>query len=147
MLTEDDVVEAVCRHLEQNHYRIDSRCSTKERGEDIVAVHEAGGFTLRIEAKGETSNQAGSSRYGKPFSGTQCRDHVANALYAAAAMLAVEGSPDRVGIALADTRHHRRFIDRIDAALRRLEVLVFWVQQDHSVMKDQRYLGEAEATR
>ena len=73
MLTEDDVVEAVCGFLAGNGYRIVTRCNTTQRGEDIVAVSDATGVTLRIEAKGETSNLSSSSRYGKAFSSAQCK--------------------------------------------------------------------------
>lgn len=38
---------------------------TSEPGIDIIAVRD--GFTLLIEAKGETSTLRSSNRFGKPF--------------------------------------------------------------------------------
>jgi hypothetical protein len=133
MLTEDDVVEAVCRHLGRVGYRIDQRCTTNDRGVDIVAAHPSG-VTLRVEAKGETSNHPESNRFGKPFSSSQVSDHVANALYAAAATLGAHSSDkDRVGMAFPDTRLHREYVRRVERATQTLRIVVFWVDTHLSV--------------
>jgi hypothetical protein len=130
MLTEDDVIEAVCSHLERSGYRIVQRCATTQRGEDIVAVHSSG-VTLRIEAKGQTSNRPASRRFGKPFDNAQCHNHVAGAFYAAAAMRDAHG--ERVGLAFPDTKLHREHAARVKGALQQLAVAVFWVSADRSV--------------
>jgi hypothetical protein len=93
VLTEDDLVDAVCDHLETAGYEIMRRCATTQRGDDIVAVRRRSSIALYIEAKGETSNRPTSKRYGKAFSRSQCRDHVANAFYTAARMMDAEGMP------------------------------------------------------
>lgn len=132
MLTEDDVVEAVCRHLETGGYRIVSRCTTSDRGEDIVAEHPSSGVTLRGEAKGETSNKPATARVGKPFDGGQVQHHVAKAFYTAAAMLDGEGG--RACVAFPDTPLHREYLGRIRAAIHRLDISVlFWVRADRTV--------------
>jgi Holliday junction resolvase-like predicted endonuclease len=114
MLSENDVVEAVCRYLESEGYRIVSRCSTKQHGEDIVAEHAQSGVTLRVEAKGETCDLPSSKRYGKPFNSAQCRDHVANAFYTAGAMLTkYPDDKNRFAMAFADTPLHRTYFSRI----------------------------------
>jgi Holliday junction resolvase len=56
VLTEDDVVDPVCDHLETAGYEIMRRCATTQRGDDIVAVRRRSSIALYIEAKGETSN-------------------------------------------------------------------------------------------
>lgn len=41
MLDENDVVAAVCLHLEQENYTIIQRLRTTEHGTDIIATHRA----------------------------------------------------------------------------------------------------------
>ena len=104
------------------------RCAaTTERGDDIVARRGADP-DLFVEAKGETSNRVGSKRYGKAFDGSQCRDHVANALYSAAAYVGM-GQP---AIALPDTHRHRACVNKINRAIDALGTWVFWVAGDRS---------------
>jgi len=55
MLTENGVVDAVCRHLQQNGWHVNHRCTTNDRGVDVIATHPASGAVLRVEAKGQTS--------------------------------------------------------------------------------------------
>lgn len=135
MLTEDDVVNAVCAHLTAAGYEIKRKAATTERGDDIVAVRRRSPVALYIEAKGETSNRRTSNRYGQPFSRSQCRDHVANAFYTAAKMADRKRLPKggSVGIALADTRLHREFVNNVQQALDRLGIGVFWVDTSHRV--------------
>lgn len=134
MLTEDDVVDAVCSHLQRHGFHIEQRCTTNDRGEDIVAAHPTAGIKLRVEAKGETSNDQKSARFGKTFSSAQISDHVAKAVYTALATLdAHSAAGERVGVAFPDTRLHRKYVSRIDGVLRTLAVAVFWVQPDRRV--------------
>lgn len=132
MLYEDDVVEAVCGYLEQSGYRIVNRCTTKQRGTDVIAEHLSSKSILRVEAKGETSNDSTSKRFGKPFDNAQVHSHVAGAFHAAAAMLDTDDG-SRVAMAFPDSRLHRRHVGRIGEAIRRLEVAVFWVAADGGV--------------
>jgi Holliday junction resolvase-like predicted endonuclease len=134
MLTEDEVVDAVCSFLESCGYRIVRRATTMERGDDIVAAKGDDRFTLHVEAKGETSNRRNSARFGKPFDAAQCRDHVANAFFAAAAQLsAPQSGARRVGIALPDTRRHNNCVAKIQRAVDLLEIAIFWVTADRRV--------------
>ena len=82
MLREGDVIDAVCRCLEARGYRIDQRLSTEETGIDIIASR--GSNRILVEAKGATSSRESSSRYGKRFSSSQRKDHVAKELLALA---------------------------------------------------------------
>jgi len=135
MLTENDVIDAVCKYLEANGYEIQQRATTRERGPDILAVRKSPDVTLYVEAKGETSNKPSSRRFGKPFDSAQCKDHVTNAFYSAAAALSAqrEGVTTRAGIALPETKRHRACIARIQAALDGLEIGVFWVSRSRQV--------------
>ena len=66
MLTENDVVQAVAGHLEDEGYRIVRALSTNQRGIDIVAEHPATKKQLLVEAKGGTSSKEGTANYGAP---------------------------------------------------------------------------------
>jgi hypothetical protein len=134
MITENQVVQAVVQFLKDKGYACHS-CGTQQKGDDVVAVKCDAAFSLYIEAKGETSDRPGSNRYGKPFTASQCQDHVAKAFYRAAEMQQCESpsEPRRVGIALADTELHRMYIARIGNALQRLEVALFWVDRHGNV--------------
>jgi hypothetical protein len=84
---------------------------------------------LHVEAKGETSKAPTSRRFGKPFNSNQVHSHVAGAFHAAAAML----DSGRVAMAFPDTPPHRRQVERIGEAIRRLDMAVFWVRADGGV--------------
>ena len=63
VLTEDDVVKAVCDYLRSRGYQIERCFATNEKGSpDIIATK--GAERILAEAKGETSNRPGSGRYG-----------------------------------------------------------------------------------
>ena len=130
MLYEDDVIDAVCDHLQQHGFTISRKCASTMRGDDIVA-HSTGSIRdLHIEAKGETSKRKGSLRYDLPFDGSQVLDHVANAFYRAAKM-AANGCTG--GIALPATAPHQKRIADIAHALDRLGIIVFLVADDRTV--------------
>ena len=129
MLTENDVVDAVARHLQRNGWRIECTSSTHERSHDILATK--GETTLAIEAKGETSSDPGSSRFGKPFDSGQKRSHVAVALYKAACVFSA--TRYRPAIALPATDRHLTLIEAARAALEKLHVTVFLVDDDRTV--------------
>ena len=133
LLTENDVVEAVCRHLEANGMAIISRCSTKEQGYDIVARYPDTNRRLIVEAKGATSARADSARFEQGFSRNQIRSHVARAFYSAAAALQRENGNADAAITFPDTSNHRRFVDAIARSLDVLGIKVFWVQEDGNV--------------
>lgn len=136
MLTENDVVESVCRLAKAHGYDVHRQLTTRERGLDIVARKQGVPvIELRVEAKGETSSKGTTNRYGKPFSTAQIRDHVANAFYSAAAMLGAPGDVGsvRVAIALPGTAGHRKRVQAVQHAMQLLNVGVFWVGPDGAV--------------
>jgi hypothetical protein len=136
MLLESDVINAVCAELKSRGYHIQQKLSTTQQGDDIIAVkHMPVRCRLHIEAKGGTSSRKGSKRYGKPFSSAQVRVHVAEAFYKAAEILSRErrSAETRVGIALPDTRLHRKYMKNIQAVLDQLEVAIFWVESGGAV--------------
>lgn len=129
MLFEDHVVDAVCEHLHQNGWTIVSRAYANQRGDDVVA--ERDGVTLRVEAKGETSSNPNSSRFGLPFDGTQRDVNVGEAVLRS--MKVISASSDHVGVALPGTPEYRSLVDKVLPALQRLSIRVFLVRPDRAV--------------
>lgn len=70
MLTENDVIDAVCAELFRHGWMIKTTAITRQRGDDIVA--EKDGTTLIVEVKGATSSKSGSARHGVEFNGARC---------------------------------------------------------------------------
>ncbi len=145
MLYEGDVIDAVCDHLRKTGHTIKQRLRPNQRGDDIIAIEDASGHEVYVEAKGETSSLATSKGYGRAFDTAQCRDHVANALFKAASTLQ-KSSPSvvrHVGIALPDTACHRARIRDIDDILRRLGITVFWVDAQNNVTLSASFRSDA----
>jgi Holliday junction resolvase-like predicted endonuclease len=126
-LTENDIVEAVCRYLVTQGFTINQRLTTLQTGDDIVAVR--GDEVFCIEAKGATSARHGSARFGVGFDSAQVHVHVAEAVYKAIQVLTRDsgGKRMRAGIALPSNALHRREIGSIESMLRKLGIAVFWV--------------------
>lgn len=133
MLTEYEVVKAVCGFLENNGFQVRQALCETERGVDILAMSPNGQRQVSIEAKGETSSKPSTNRYGKAFNGGQVLDHVSKALYCAAR----ECSSSLAGIALPKNELHVKCVNRILPALRTLQIEVFWVLPDGKVEPEQ----------
>jgi hypothetical protein len=129
LLTENDVVDAVCAVLEERGYHITERALTTEHGPDIVARRPKSRREIRIEAKGATSSKPASPRFGTRFTRSQVHTHVAKAFYTAA--VATRAATPRLkvvsAIALPDTDAHRNEIQPLQAVLGELGIGVFWV--------------------
>ena len=132
MLTEDAVVAAVCRMLEDQGYVIVARALATEHGHDVVAVKD--GKKLFVEAKGAGSSKEGSARYGSEFNRNQVFDHVAKAVLKA--MRVVTAGDGRAAVALPDNADHRREIDQIRGALHTAGIGVFLVSESEDVRLD-----------
>lgn len=128
MLTESQVIGAVCKHLTIEGWTVESTCAETERGVDIVA--SLGKKRLAVEAKGETSSKSHTNRHGKPFNSGQVNAHVSRALFAAAKQF---GSGSSSAIALPRNALHLKSVSQIRNALERLNVEVFWVDADLTV--------------
>jgi len=130
MLTESQVIAAVCRFLKKNGFRVTQHLSETQHGRDIVAISRNGKQEITIEAKGETSSMAHTRRYGKLFNSGQVGDHVAKALYCAAR----DASLDMLaGVAFPKNAAHVNCVQKILPALKKLRIEVFWVRSDKSV--------------
>ena len=75
MLTESEVIAAVCGFLRARNFHILQSLTEVERGVDIKAIAPDGKTQVSIEAKGETSSKSITARFGKPFDSKQVLDH------------------------------------------------------------------------
>jgi hypothetical protein len=132
MLTENDIIDAVCAYLRAAGYKIVSIATTTERGIDIIATRPDGSGRLLIEAKGETSARQGSARFGLPFDSAQVGVHVAEA-FRTAVSLHAKHLGDSIGMALPDTLPHRKQVNKIKSVIDSLGIIVYFVQTDRSV--------------
>ena len=136
MLTENEVIDAVCKFLTAKGFQIVQRRSTQEVGDDLVAERtRPEQLRISIEAKGETSARDTSPRFGSGFNTAQISVHVAEAVYRALAVLSWNES-EHAGIALPVTAHHKRRIDSIRPLLKKLDVAIFWVNREGEVTCD-----------
>lgn len=129
MLTENDVIAATARFLDAQGWRIVGTASTNQRGHDIDA--ERNGLRLLVEAKGATSSKAATARYGQAFTANQVNSHVSRAVLRA--MRTVDTPNVRAALALPDNEHHRRELEAVAPALRRLDIAVLWVDASGNV--------------
>lgn len=132
MLTEDDVVEAVCRQLVRDGWGIESRALAVQHGDDIVAVKA--GCRLIVEAKGEGSSKPGTRRFGQMFTRNQVKSHVAVAVLRA--LVVLSRGDARAAVAFPDNEHHRELAGAAAPALAAAGMGVFWVADDGSVSAD-----------
>jgi hypothetical protein len=132
VLTEDAVVEAVCRALIEYGYTIDSRASAIQHGYDIVASKD--GERLIIEAKGAGSSKAGTARFGKTFTSGQVFDHVAKAVLKA--LRVVSAGEARAAVALPADTNHQREMHLVAPAITQAGIGVFWVSASGDVKVD-----------
>jgi Domain of unknown function (DUF3883) len=132
VLTEDAVVEAVCRALVEYGYTIDSRASAIQHGYDIVASKD--GERLIIEVKGAGSSKAGTARFGKTFTSGQVFDHAAKAVLKA--LRVVSAGEARAAVALPADTNHQREMQLVAPAITRAGIGVFWVSASGDVKVD-----------
>jgi len=131
MLGEDDVVDAVRAYLTERgwQYVSSAKAVGKQHGEDLVM--KRGSTCLSVEAKGETSSDPDSTRYGEPFDSGQIASHIGRAVVTALGV--VSTGERRAAIALPATTAHKSRVQRIAPALERLAVTVLWVAADRTV--------------
>ena len=133
MLDENDVVEAVCIHLVKNGYVIVKRCSTTERGTDIIAKKQSSNEQLHIEAKGATSSRKGSARFGKHYSPVQVFDRVAKGFYTVCKMSSEGSADDRFALAVPDTQLFRKHTTAVKPATTKLGIGILLVSEKREV--------------
>ena len=133
MLTENDVVLAVCNKLKDKGFEIKQSLHTSETGIDIIATKNS--YTLYVEAKGETSALKTSKRFGHPFNQSQIKSHIGQALLYVSKIISKHEDSIDIGIAIAlpDNEGHRKVINEISYSLLKMGIYVFWVKDLNTV--------------
>lgn len=130
MIYEDDVVDSVMNYLKKDGYTIISFCHARQHGDDIVAKKE--NKYLYVEAKGETSSEPDSNRYGKKFDSSQMRDHVAKAIYKALEIKNQHPNDD-ISIVFPDNERYKKLLSNIMLSLKKLGIQIFIVDSGGNV--------------
>jgi hypothetical protein len=134
-MDENEIINAVCSHLERTGFSITQRLHTTEQGIDVKARESSTGKLLYIEAKGGTSSRVGSNRFGKDYSPSQVFDRVAKGILTTMETRAAYAGDPKVSVALAvpDSPLFRRHLDAVASQVASLEIRVFMVAANGAV--------------
>ena len=139
MLSEEDVIKAVCDFLKERGYKIKQQLGPAEHGYDIIAKKGVplGMVSMYVEAKGATSSKNTSNRFGRAFNASQVRTHISVAMYKACEVLSLQTVGTdiiRSGIALPNDKNHGKVVGKIRSSLAKLGIYLFLVNDDRSVL-------------
>lgn len=136
MLTENNIIDAVCKYLNSNGYEIKQSLNTMQQGIDIIATKSNN--ILKIEAKGATSSKKSSNRYGKVFNRNQVKTHIAMALYAISKFITADKDKKNIkyAFALPCDDNHISVINDIREVINTLNINIFWVQDTMEVTEN-----------
>ena len=127
-MDENAIVDAVCARLVREGCEILSRCTTTQRGIDIVA-RAANGQHYYVEAKGGTSTREGSARFGKAYVPSQIFDRVAKGVFTCLQLRSKhpDASRERVVLALPDEERFSAYIESVELQLRAVAIEVWYI--------------------
>ena len=133
MITEDQVVDATSTYLEEKGWQILQKLNSTQKGYDIILLKNK--QKLYIEAKGGTSNNPNSNRFGKPFDDSQAKDHIGKAIWKSGE--ALTNFPNcQIAIALPLEYYHFKHIKKIQALLKVSKIKIFWVDENLVVSEE-----------
>lgn len=133
-LNENQVVDAVCEFLESKGVAVEQRCTTKQKGTDIVARRPGSVHKLLIEAKGGTSADPSSRKYGEDYVNKKVYDVVAKAFYAGVCLRSdPEHEVDEVALAFPLTDLFLRYVEPLAPALIKMSIGMILVSPDRGV--------------
>jgi hypothetical protein len=133
-LNENQVVDATCEFLESNGVTVEQRCTTKQKGIDIIARRPGSVRKLLIEAKGGTSTDPSSKKYGEDYVSRKVYDVVAKAFYAGVCLRSdPEHEGNEVALAFPSTDLFLRYVKPLAAALIRMSIGLMLVSPDRTV--------------
>jgi len=135
-LDENAVVAAMCEHLRNQGYVIDSYCKTTEKGIDIVAHHPDTRSNVFVEAKGETSSREGSERAGKGFSSNQIFNRVSKGVFTCLQLRSRDENA-KVILALPDNPRFREYVATVSRQLESVRVDVWYAPTTEQCSDDE----------
>lgn len=128
MINENEAISILCDYLMRNGYFINQQLDTRQKGVDIIAQKDKS--QLFIEVKGETPASPTSKKFGKQFSGTQIKVHVAEAIYKTLSDIGKYENDIKFAIALPDTNSHYNYVQRVLWLLKKIGVKVYLIKKD-----------------
>ena len=128
MLNQQGVIDAVAAHLERDGFIVEAG----QRQSPNIVGRKKGGSVL-VEARGQTSAEPTSSRFGEPFKRSQIVEHVAQKLYSALKLSEKKVSGDEIALAFPDDPDHQECLDAISNTLRKLGIRIYWVDEEGHV--------------
>jgi hypothetical protein len=130
-MDENVVVNITCKRLEAQGFIILQRCSTSERGIDIIAEESSTGRKLLVEAKGGTSSKESSVSFGIPYNSNKVRHQVAMGVFTCIKLRAEypDRSRYRVMLAVPDSPLFRIYLEPVLAELKRIDVEAMFVTE------------------
>ena len=131
-LTEDETVELLMKHLENDGYNIISFCTGHQRGVDIVA--ERNNRQLLIEVKGARANHNSKIKKRPYFDSGQIKDHFGKAIVKSLEMKTDNPDCD-IAIAHPDDELIKKHLDKSIRHLKKFEIIHFWVSKDGNVKR------------
>jgi hypothetical protein len=142
-MDENEIISAVCSHLERTGFSIVQRLHTTEQGVDIIAKERVTGRELFVEAKGGTSSREGSNRYGKEYTQSQVFDRVAKGIFTTMQLRGAhpDGANFAVALAVPDSRWFRHYLVTVAGQLASLDIRILMVAGSGAVSE----LTQAEA--
>lgn len=131
VMDENEVIEKCCIYLESRGWKIKSKVAAGNRGVDII-VADPTSVIYYIEAKGGTSSQINSPKYGEPYNKTKVFDVTSKGLMQCFHHLAKE--PDvKVGFTYPAGKYFSCYMDPIKPVLTGVGLTLFCVHADGSV--------------
>jgi len=130
-MDENAVVNVTCRRLESQGFMILQRCSTSERGIDIIAEDVFTGCKLLVEAKGGTSSKESSVSFGIPYNSNKVRHQVAMGVFTCIKLRAEYPDRSNYGVMLAvpDSPLFRFYLEPVLTELRRIDIEAIFVTE------------------
>jgi len=129
-LTEDETVELLINHLENDGYNIISFCIGHQRGTDIVAKKNK--RKLLVEVKGARANHNSKIKKRPYFDSGQIKDHFGKAIVKVLELKSDNKNCD-VAIAHPDDESIKKHLDKSIKHLKKLDIIHFWVSRNGNV--------------
>lgn len=127
MLTENEIIDKLDEYFTNQRCKVIKKY-THQQGIDMEITGPGGQITF-IEVKGETSSKKGTNRWGKAFSGSQIKTHVGVALLKTIADMS-NPAWKNVRFAMAFPDNHEPMVERIGAAISKLDIEVYLVSKN-----------------
>lgn len=131
-LTENDIIESLKEYFVKEGYEIKECSTTNQHGIDLVV--KKNNDIIKIEAKGATSSKKNSNRYGKEFSSSQVKDHIAKALLKTLECLEFDNPNVRVAMAFPNNSKHRAELIKILPCIKKLRIIIYLVDKDKKTL-------------